>query len=355
MMKKFDVDNRGVVDITAVLGSAKSVYESHLSRLQARESDKKKEHDRKVLLKQRTDYKDKTESNEAMDDAIHVILRRVRIYAFEAMRKRNMKILHECKRVIDVPAFHTLLFDLGVILSSRQIRILMKRYHIGQTNTVDTLIFKKEFIALGQDLLKEIRKAEAVQNFIESLSKGNDKPIEAEKKRLEDKELKKGIASGSMNSSKNNKNGDKAPYRGERMTLEKAEIWLADPLTAPVTGSKNKNQVLLQQQQHASSSNSGLGSQVKPRSAEKLASGSAGRSHRLPLGLPTSIVSAHRPRSAEQQPIMPTESRPSSRADSRPTSQQTYIAKPRTAEALRKNVAQHPDIFEESFVPELSY
>ena len=343
MMKKFDVENRGVVDITAVLGSARSVYESHLNRMLIKENDKKKENDRKMLLKQRADYKDKTESNEAAEDAIHVILGKLRAYAFEAMRKRNMKVLHDSKRVVDVPAFHTLLFDLGVILSSRQVRILMKRYNLGQTNTIDTSIFKKEFIALGQAKLQEIRKAEAVQSFIETLSKGNtDKHVEAEKKRLDDKD-KKRVASG-----KGKCDSKAAPYNGERMTLEKAEMWLADPLTVPLTGVKNKNQLLLQQQQQALSATTGSSSQVKPRSADRAPS-SASRIVRLSPSPATT-----KPRTAEQQPIAPFGSKPSSRADSRPSSQHSVISKPRTAEAMRKNVAQNPDIFEEIFTGEIS-
>ena len=216
IMLKFDPEIRGVVDLLAILGSAKCLYDQKLDLDASKRADKKKELDKKLLLKQRAEHYDKMESPSAIYDATQIILEKLKHFSFEAMRTRKSRILHACRTRLYPAEFQTLLLELGVILSSRQIRILQKRYWIGQTDMVDISHFKSEFISLGKNMLKEIRKAEALEAFINTLSKGNGKLKGAD----QDEEPKPLVYPHA-----------KTPVR---MTLKETEQWLNDPLLPPV-------------------------------------------------------------------------------------------------------------------------
>ncbi len=216
IMLKFDPEIRGVVDLLAILGSAKCLYDQKLDLDASKRADKKKEHDKKLLLKQRAEHYDKMESPSAIYDATQIILEKLKHFSFEAMRTRKSRILHACRTRLYPAEFQTLLLELGVILSSRQIRILQKRYWIGQTDMIDICHFKSEFMSLGKNMLKEIRKAEALEAFINTLSKGNGKLKDVD----QDEEPKPIIYPHA-----------KTPAK---MTLKETEQWLNDPLLPPV-------------------------------------------------------------------------------------------------------------------------
>lgn len=226
IMLKFDPDIRGVVDLLAVLGSAKCLYDQKLDLDASKKADKKKEIDKKLLIKQRAEHYDKMESPSAIYDATQIILEKLKHYSFEAMRTRKSKILHACRTKLYPVEFQTLLLELGVVLSSRQIRILQKRYWIGQTDMIDVTHFRSEFISLGKNMLKEIRKAEALEAFINTLSKGNAKLKEVEP----DDEPKPVVYPPA-----------KTPTK---MTLKETEQWLNDPLLPPVGQQGNKKIIL---------------------------------------------------------------------------------------------------------------
>jgi len=216
IMLKFDPEIRGVVDLLAVLGSAKCLYDQKLDLEAGRKADKKKELDKKLLLKQRVEYYDKMESPSAIYDATQIILEKLKHFSFEAMRTRKSRILHACRTRLYPAEFQTLLLELGVILSSRQVRILQKRYWIGQTDMIDVAHFKSEFVSLGKNMLKEIRKTEALEAFINTLSKGSGKLREEDQD-----ETPKIIAYPAA----------KTPTK---MTLRETEEWLNDPLLPSV-------------------------------------------------------------------------------------------------------------------------
>lgn len=217
LMLKFDTDSKGAVDINAVLGSAKLMYDQQLNREAAVLIQAKKELQKKQIARQRALHKEKTESAQAIYDATQIILEKMKVFSFEAIRTRKMKHLHACRNRLSPQEYQTLLVDLGVVLSSRQVRILQKRYWIGQVDMIDVSLFKAEFIPLGKELLREIRKAEALKSFIDILSKGDVAVSNSSK------DYKNGLYS-----SNNNRSGKS----NVRLSLKKTEEWLADPLSS---------------------------------------------------------------------------------------------------------------------------
>lgn len=239
IMRKFDVQQRGVVDIADVLGHAKNVFSKtqHLDTMD--ELAREAEIQRKLLLEKRAEHRakiggkdiDGTEIEGTMKrDAMKNIIDKLSAAAYDAIRTKSLRCLNTARSKLSPQEFRAILMELSCGLSSREAFLLERRYIQGQTGTVDVAVFRAEFIALGKDMIRDSRRADAMDSFLRALSRGNG-----------DTRGKAGIesitpvhaADAPQSQPKIEIQAQNIPVVKSRMTIEMTQEWLEDPLVTP--------------------------------------------------------------------------------------------------------------------------
>jgi hypothetical protein len=215
LMAKFDIEKKGVVDISSILGQAKIYHNIVADEKFAKQYEKKFQKDKKQNLETREYYKKlKSEAPERDSQALVGILKIMRDAAFEAIIKKNMKPFQSCPMFMVQKEFHDLLDVLNVPLTTRQ-KCLLERRYFNKDKLIDTQAFKMEFTLLGRKLVIEEKKKEALHSFLGKLSEDDNE--------YGDRDY-------------NNTTMTMLPKRhdvivdGKKMSFQMSEEWLADPL-----------------------------------------------------------------------------------------------------------------------------
>lgn len=181
LMRKFDVDHCGVVNIIDVLGSAKNIHSKTIYLDSMDELQRESQVQRKLLLERRAEYRVRMGGKEpdgstvvgtAKKDTMHSIIDKLSIAAYEAIRTKALRPLNTCRPKLFPVEFKALLVELNCQLSTREAFVLERRYFQGQTGTVDAGLFRAEFVALGKDMIRDSRRVDAMQSFVRAVSRG---------------------------------------------------------------------------------------------------------------------------------------------------------------------------------------
>lgn len=91
-------------------------------------------------------------------------------------KNNKTSLLNELKSKSNFKEFHSFLHSIGLVISIRQEKILERRYNDGnQNNTICMKKFRSEFISIGKKKIKELKQKEAINSFITSLSRGEQR------------------------------------------------------------------------------------------------------------------------------------------------------------------------------------
>ena len=180
LMRKFDVDHCGVVNIIDVLGSAKNIHSKTIYLDSMDELQRESQVQRKLLLERRAEHRVRMGGKEpdgstvegtAKKDTMHSIVDKLSIAAYEAIRTKALRSLNTCRPKLFPVEFKALLVELNCQLSTREAFVLERRYFQGQTGTVDAGLFRAEFVALGKDMIRDSRRVDAMQSFVRAISR----------------------------------------------------------------------------------------------------------------------------------------------------------------------------------------
>ena len=296
LMKKFDIDKRGVVDIVDVLGSAKNVYSKTIYDDNMEEIQRETEVQKKLLVEKRAEFKAKLGGKEVdgteiegtlKKDTMKSIIEKLSMAAYDAIRLKALKPLNSCRLKLSPFEFKNLLVTLDCKLCARESFLLERRYFQGQTGTIDAAMFRSEFIALGKDMIRDSRRADAMQSFIKALSRGtgaNGNQVD----------MPAGFASLDANPGKPERipAGDSI-IRKSQMTMEMAEEWISDPLMKRSDGFRRESEKSIATPALSEAAHSGESIRIKPPRDDK-------RIIRTPaLEAPIPISELSRPSSSE--------------------------------------------------------
>lgn len=235
LMRKFDVEQRGVVDMVDVLGSAKNAHAKTIYTDAMEGLQRETEIQKKLLIERRNEHKlkqggkelDGTEVEGTQKKRImEVVIEKLSAAAYDAIRLKQLKPLNACRLKLSPVEFKALLATLDCKLSARESFFLERRYFQGATGTVDAAMFRSEFVALGKDMIRDSRRSIAMQGFIRALSRG-DAPV-----------FPPSAALGSLDPAILRQNilplpaSDLSAVGKAHMTMDMAEDWISDPLAS---------------------------------------------------------------------------------------------------------------------------
>jgi hypothetical protein len=96
--------------------------------------------------------------------------------SLELFKNKKTSLLYELKSKSNFKDFHNFLRSIGLVISIRQEKILERRYNDGmKNNTICMKKFRSEFISIGKKKIKELKQKSAINSFIRSLSRGEQR------------------------------------------------------------------------------------------------------------------------------------------------------------------------------------
>lgn len=142
LMKRFDTDCVGTVDIIEIFGCAKLIYFQHTQEGLMEESQKKQLEERKNLFAQRSAFF--LSKSEVLNDCLISIQNKINTCALKST-KETLRSIKSCRGILSIKEFKSLLSELGLEFCTREESMLIKKYYQVETDSVNGAEFRFDF------------------------------------------------------------------------------------------------------------------------------------------------------------------------------------------------------------------